>query len=536
MKKYIFPLILLFVSIIPLLDLLHAGLPITHDGQDHVARIANFYQNLSEGNIIPRWAATLNWGYGHPILMFLYPLPSYIASSFHFLGFSLVDSAKIVFASTFVLSAFTMYLWTKNFLPKEAALFSSALYVLAPYRFVDLYVRGAIGEHVAFLFMPLVLYFILKISKKYSKWFIVGGAMSIAGLILSHNAISLMFLPISFLYALYLYSKQKKYFQNIMLIFILGFGVSAFFWMPAFFEGKFTLRDIVTANEYKSRFVSLADVIYDSWNYGGSGQFTVQLGIVNWLMIILSIPVALFLFLKKNRLWILSFGALIILSLSIFLMLSYSSFIWHHIKILQNFQFPWRFLSISVFVGAVLGGVVISQIRNYRLIVVCLILLVFIFTSKDYWKAKGYKVFPESFFTGIYNGTTDTGESSPIWSVRFMLERPKTHTEVIDGNAKVVEIFRNSTKHEYEISVSDEAGIRENTVYFPGWRVLLDEGQELPIQFQDPNSRGLMTFYVPKGNHRVSVEFSETKLRLFSDILSLLSLGTILIFLKIKKI
>ena len=110
--------------------------------------------------------------------------------------------------------------------------------------------------------------------------------MSIAGLILSHNAISLMFLPISFLYALYLYSKQKKYFQNIMLIFILGFGVSAFFWMPAFFEGKFTLRDIVTAGDYKSRFVDFRSLLYGSWSYGGTGQFSVQIGIFHWFLTI----------------------------------------------------------------------------------------------------------------------------------------------------------------------------------------------------------------------------------------------------------
>ena len=66
-KNWVFPLILFCLSIFPLFDLLHSGLPITHDGQDHVARIANFYENLSDGNIIPRWAPNLNCGYGHPI-------------------------------------------------------------------------------------------------------------------------------------------------------------------------------------------------------------------------------------------------------------------------------------------------------------------------------------------------------------------------------------------------------------------------------------------------------------------------------------
>src|SRR3989338_1964646 len=94
-RKLRFPLLIFLLSILPLWLFLHSGLPITHDGIDHVARIANFYQSLSEGNLIPRWAGNLNWGYGHPILMFLYPLPSYIASFFHFRGFSLIDSIKL---------------------------------------------------------------------------------------------------------------------------------------------------------------------------------------------------------------------------------------------------------------------------------------------------------------------------------------------------------------------------------------------------------------------------------------------------------
>src|SRR3990167_3958649 len=179
-KEHLLLLLIIFLGIIPLLDYLHPGLPITHDGQDHVARIANFYQSLSEGNLVPRWAGNLNWGYGHPILMFLYPFPSYIASFFHFLGFSLVDSVKIVFGLSFILSGVFMYLWLRNFLGEVAGAFGGLLYMFAPYRFVDLYVRGAIGEHVAFTFLPLILFFIYKISKeKFSPFLLVGGALSI---------------------------------------------------------------------------------------------------------------------------------------------------------------------------------------------------------------------------------------------------------------------------------------------------------------------------------------------------------------------
>src|SRR3989338_998222 len=96
-KKYLMLVLIVAIGLIPLLDLFRQGMFLSHDGQDHVVRIANFYQSLSEGNLIPRWAANLNWGYGHPILMFLYPLPSYLASLFHGIGFSFVMSVKLIF-------------------------------------------------------------------------------------------------------------------------------------------------------------------------------------------------------------------------------------------------------------------------------------------------------------------------------------------------------------------------------------------------------------------------------------------------------
>lgn len=96
MRKLWIVIVCLLNSII-ILPLFHTGLPVTDDGVGHVARIASFYQSLHEGHIIPRWAGNLNFGYGHPVLEFFYPLPSYIASFFHFVGFSFIESTKIVF-------------------------------------------------------------------------------------------------------------------------------------------------------------------------------------------------------------------------------------------------------------------------------------------------------------------------------------------------------------------------------------------------------------------------------------------------------
>jgi len=78
--------------------------------------------------------------------------------------------------------------------------------------------------------------------------------------------------------------------------------------------------------------------------------------------------------------------------------------------------------------------------------------------------------------------------------------------------------------------------IRENTLYFPGWVVLVD-GVETEIEFQDPSNRGLITFYVNKGNHIVNVLYKETKIRLFSNAISFISLiiSIVLIMFQLTK-
>ncbi|MEK7572808.1 MAG: 6-pyruvoyl-tetrahydropterin synthase-related protein [Patescibacteria group bacterium] len=526
-------LILLSIfGLISVFALFNPGLPITHDGQDHVARIANFYQNLLEGNIIPRWAENLNWGYGHPILEFLYPLPSYIASLFHFLGFSLVDSVKIVFGLGMVLSLFFMYLWLSQFLSKQAAIFGSVLYTYAPYRFVELYVRGDIGEHLAFAFIPLVLFYVYRIYKKNNFLNAILGSSSLAFLILSHNAISLMFVPIIFLYVLYLLwqsDKKKLLVISYLLIVGLGLGLSAFFWIPGLLEGKYTLRNIVTAGGYIGRFVNFKDLLYGQWSYGGSGQFTVQFGIVNWFSLIISLALGFYFYQKKNKNLILILGLTLYTLIAFFLMLPISDFIWGRVILLQNFQFPWRFLAITVFTTSVLGAIVLDQIpRRYQVWSSILLIILILIFSKDYMKPRDYLYKPESFYTGIYNGTTDTGESAPIWSVRFMEKSPSANLEVIDGEAIVKEIERKTTLHKYKIDVKKNTLFRENTLYFPGWEIRANN-KPVRIEFQNMTYRGIMLFSLPHGSYNVEVAYKETKLRLLADAISLISLSTVIV-------
>lgn len=532
MKKYFGLIFVIILGILPLIPLLSSGLPVTHDGQDHVARIANFYQSLSEGNIIPRWAGNLNWGYGHPILMFLYPLPSYLASFFHVLGASLVDSVKLVFATTYILSGVGMYIWIKNLWGKKEGIVAAAIYMYAPYRFVDLYVRGAIGEHVAFVFIPFACYFLMKLSRKYSYANFLGLSISTAGLILAHNAMALMFFPIIFFYFLTLITKRNySFIFSAITSSIIGVGLSFFFIFPAFFEGKYTLRDKVTGSfEYRSSFVPIQRFFEMSWSFGGTSQLSKQIGV----SILFSFMASLFqVFQKKNQraLFVLFGGSLLV---SLFMMTSYSDIFWTQISIIQKFQFPWRFLSVVVFSGSVLGGMAIYELRKSRYQYLFFLILVFssIIFSIPYIRVNNYLRYPDSYYTKIYDGTTDTGESAPIWSVRFMERIANSPVEIIEGDAEILNYEKNTIMRKYTIQASEPSRIRENTLYFPNWEVFVNS-KKMKIEYQDELNRGLITYFIPKGTSHVEVIFSDTKLRLFANYVSIISFIS-LIFIGVR--
>lgn len=522
--KRLYPWLILIIICWPLLAFSRPNLPLTHDGQDHVARVANFYQSLAEGNLIPRWAGNLNWGYGHPILMFLYPFPSYLASLLHFWGFSFVDSTKIVFGLSFILSGLFMYLWVREIWGRWSGLMAMLIYLYAPYRFVDLYVRGAIGECWAFVWPPLILYWALKFSKTTKFKYLFGVSLGIGGMILSHNALSLMFTAIVGIYFFYLVlvSRKKSLFVFYFSVsLLLGLGLSAFFWLPALIEGKYTLRDIVTHGNI-SGFETITRLFWSPWSYGGSNSFSVQLGIMQWLGMIVSPLVIGNFYKKKDKAWIFLLGLSLIFIISVFMMLPISRVLYLKIPLLQKFQFAWRFLSLAIFPPAVFGGAVVFLLKKKSLAVLITILFLILF-NKNYFKAKGYLNLPESFYTGLYPGTTDTGESAPRWSVRFMESFPKAKLEIVEGQCAYTQGRRLSNYHQYSLNCPKESRLVENTLYFPGWTVLLD-GQIIDIEFQNPKYRGLMTFTVSQGEHQLEIIFGETKLRKGANLISALAL------------
>ena len=284
-KKYYFLIIL--VSLLAVWPFFRKGYFESHDGEWMIIRFSAFHQTLRSGQFPVRFVDRLNNNYGYPVLNFLYPLPFYLAEIPKVLGFGFVDSIKIVFVLSTVSSALAMFWALSQIFDKRASLAGSIVYLFIPYRFVDLYVRGSLGESLAFAIVPLVAGCIFKIAKG-NKLYMPLLSISTACLILSHNVIAILFLPFFLIISLVLIEKDKIKTVNT---FIMGILISTFFWLPALYDLRFVRLSQIDISNVADHLVNPLNLIIPSWGYGPNPNepsgLSVQFGLVT-LAIILS--------------------------------------------------------------------------------------------------------------------------------------------------------------------------------------------------------------------------------------------------------
>lgn len=75
-----------------------------------------------------------------------------------------------------------------------------------------------------------------------------------------------------------------------------------------------------------------------------------------------------------------------------------------------------------------------------------------------------------------------------------------------------------------QVSMLQNGIVQFNTLYFPGWIAYID-GTKAQIEYKKD---GVISIRVPEGVHTISVRYTETPVRWFSDILSIASLIGIL--------
>ncbi len=340
--------------------------------------------------------------------------------------------------------------------------------------------------------------------------------LALAGLILSHNALAIMFLPFLLIFMILEMKLSKENLFWLGLGTMIAFGLTAFFWLPAMAELKFTLAQYyLSQKDFHEYFVPLKNLIYMPWGFTKEATPT-YLGFVGVLTFIL------FLWhLVKKKINNLK-GIFFIFSwiISLFLILSWSVFLWEKLPILPFFQTPWRFLSLTVLVTSLMLGWLVKT-KPFPLfgLIITFLTIILALPAIQIWRQEKVN---EEFYRTYPKSTTWHNEGSPIWTAGEADRFPEEPYQII-GKAQVLNWQRGDTQHLIKLSAQESIRFIDQTIFFPGWRVLIDK-KPIPIQFQDPLYRGLITFDVPGGDHEIEIVFGRTKLRLMAELISVGSL------------
>ena len=110
-------------------------------------------------------------------------------------------------------------------------------------------------------------------------------------------------------------------------------------------------------------------------------------------------------------------------------------------------------------------------------------------------------------------------ESTMIPQDKMIIERGEVSYSLIDQKP-----------HELEFQTKAEtpSTVRLNVFNFPGWEVKIDGKRE---EIKDNNPLKLIAFDVPSGVHEIKVRFSNTPVRNFANVVSLISLMFLIYYL-----
>lgn len=533
-------LLIILLSIFPIAPMFFTSLlPHTHDGLVHLARIAAYFKALMDGQIPVRWAGDLNYGYGMPLFNFMYQLPYLISSFFVFLGFGLVVSFKITLALSFILAGIFMLGFSKAFFGDYKKAFAVTIfYQYMPFRLIEVLIRGSFGEIYTYAFLPLVLWGLTLLFKKLNYKYLLLTSVATGLLVISHNAISLVFFIVIFGFVFFFGKNIKHYFWGLASLF-LGLLLSAFYWLPAILEHKYTYGDLFMKNVYLDHFPPIQNfLIPNFFNTVGlqTGGVAVQFGLFHIIALVASL-FALFSFSKiESKLKKIVIFSLLIFASALLMMQPISGPIWANIALLRQFQFPWRFLSVSGFALSLLSIFLFRYKFFLQKIVYIVLLFLVIFSTAYYWKSQlGLDKINENDYWNFPLNSTYYGETDLIWSKGPAENYPKQRIELIGGQGTISDFKKKSNLKTFTVDAKTDIQLVDHTQYYPGWRVFVD-GVSIPIQFQDQNWRGQITFYVPQGEHQIRVVFSENKLRLIADLLTVLGIVILLIFVFFKPV
>ena len=508
-----------------------AGLPLmigrVLSGHDIVVYLINAQQtaeNLRAGEIFPAWGGGYNAGFGAPTLMFFPPLTSYLHAIPILLGVPVIVGVSVWSLVGLWLSGMAMYGWLSSAGFRSNALLASVVYMIAPYRMIDLYSRSALAEHWAFVWPPLILW-VATVPGLGSMTRISLVAFSTAALLLSNIPLATFFG--AGLAVWFVVSKQINGKRALVLCgAALGFFVAAFALVPQALSSS-----LLAVDQYygpaAGRFRPSANTLF---NGGGIWDFNAQVStivVAAFVLVLLSFVLLPRQTRSEKGVWLVVIAS----SLCVVAATKPAGLIWDALPLVSKFQFPWRIASLLVFAVAFMVAL-LDRRRGWLLASLVVV------TSLPF-SGWGH-TFPEAAFLSPEPPSPPAGTVFPdphtAWEagsggwywrhenlaeIWFLARNQKLFIlpELAGNPARQLDPIRNrpavvlddpaaairvvswgSTKREVEVDTSVAGTLMWRVINFPDMTVTLD-GKSVPTE-ADPTT-GLVTHLIPVGDHRV---------------------------------
>lgn len=505
----------------------------TFDGPTHMQTIAQFTHGLRDGDFPVRWGDGFA-RYGMPIPMVSQQLTAYLGAVINLVVNNVQLSYRLVFFLGAWLSTFLMYYFLRKHVSMYPALGGTFLFNLAPYRIVNIYIRGALPEFFASVCVILALIGLHEIFHPVEKHRVRGHLLwiiGIAGLILTHPFVLIIASPLIGGYALYCFAQGTKSQRQAHIIqLVIGTGIagllSAYYVLPLLKDIHYFNYSSADTHYVANQFLSLKSYFREVWEFFGPDVATrgniLQSGIFEGMILLIGIGVSVVTFMRSRTITLVQVATVIgvIYCLST---LSVTDPLYLH-TFLGNIQHPWRMLSGWIIVIPLIGAVLFEKIphRFHYLILLTVMLCTAWLRFPQLYTKNTLHVDEKSYY--VTHENTHGLIMNTVWMGDAREYPYQPHKgNIVEGEGKIISRQEQNARRQYSVQAQSPIRMVDYTFYFPGWHATVD-GTEVPIQFQDPSYRGIITYMVPAGTHEVTVVFENTLVRTLANSMSIVGL------------
>jgi len=534
-----------------------------HDAPHSIFFLNQFDQAFRDGVLYPRWGVDFALGYGYPLFNIYSTLPLYVAEGFHLLGASLTGAVKLTYMLGTVLSGLTMYAFGKRVLGVQSGVLAGVVYMYAPYRLLDLFVRSAFAEFFAFSFLPLILLTFWCLIERPSGRSLILASLSYEALFLTHAPTAFVFTLLLVPYVAFsLVLKIKAGWRRTLRLAALGLAAAVFavalasiFLLPMITEKGYIVEGQWTQGSfgYAKHFVYPSQLFSPYWGYGYAGEgledeMSLQLGMAASALAAIGAIWSLTRY-TAGRAQVAFFLAASLVVVGA--MMPGARPVWEILPLAAFVQFPWRLLGLSALTLSFLSGAAVVGLfgeplakrfdSRSAILGLIVILAGYSYTTPQYTEPSPRSeeavaiIDFESFYppdrVGMTVWATEQPQDTPLVE-QYLAGEPLTKAVALTKEAQVETIRHGAASEEVRISSPEGAELQFYTYYFPGWRGYVD-GREVEIYPSGPH--GLITLQVPPGEHHVAVRFGHTPIRLIGTAITVVSLSLALVILAWKR-